>query len=116
MKVALPYPHKFLWPNGRTRSVQAKAREIAKHKCWARTASMAEGRQAFAADAFPLPVKITVGGKKTGPLPDADNVVAAAKSYIDGIALWLGVNDRDFAAPTVDFGPRTDSFEIEVGQ
>lgn len=60
-------------------------------------------------------VRVIVHAKPKGPLPDADNCIAAAKSYLDGIADRLGINDRQFAAPTVAFAtPRDGKFIIEV--
>jgi hypothetical protein len=61
-------------------------------------------------------VHIVVHAKPKGPLPDRDNCVAAAKAYLDGIAQRLGVNDRHFATPTVEFAaPRDGRFVIEIG-
>lgn len=114
MILRLPYPDKLLWPNGRTRSPQAKARKIKSHK------QMAWG-SALAARAGFTPGKsvglhIIVHAKRTGPLPDKDNVVAACKSYQDGIAQALGIDDKHFATPTVEFAStRTGEFVIRVG-
>jgi len=91
-----------------------KAREIKKHRQWA----------AFAAKAAPLrigdspiPVHIICRPKSRGPAPDRDAVSAAAKSYIDGIADAIGINDRHFAAPTVEIATeRTGQFIISIGE
>lgn len=118
MIVELPYPHKSLWPNGRAHHM-AQAREVKKHREWAITATAAAGfeaRQQVRLLSAPIPVTITVYGKPSGPLPDSDNCVAAAKSLIDGIAYKLDLNDRDFAAPKVVFAPERKSlFVIEIG-
>lgn len=115
MKLDLPYPAKALWPNGRAHH-QAKAREAKKHRQWGYNTAMAGGRVAFAPDAFPLRVRITVHAKPKGPLPDRDNVSAAAKSLLDGIADWIGVDDKHFAAPVVEFAePRNGRFIVEIG-
>ena len=111
--VSLPYPHKALWPNGRVHWGE-KAREVKKHKRWAYDAMRAAS---FCIADSPIPVHITVHPKRTGPLPDRDNCIAAAKAYLDGIADYLCVNDRHFAAPTVEFAPeRTGQFCITVGE
>lgn len=117
MIVDLPYPHPYLWPNGRTRSWRAKAAKVKDHRLWATIAAQAfygvdrprySQEQRFA-------VRITVHGKQFGPLPDADGVVASVKSYLDGIAPVMGVNDRQFDAPTVRFlSPRNSRFIVEV--
>lgn len=115
--VDLPWPAKILWPNGRTRSVHGRARLVKHHRAWgdgAVLAALKGTRPTFAPDQR-FAIKITVHAKPTGPLPDADNCVAAAKNYLDGIADRLGINDRQFAAPTVEFAtPRDGRFIIEV--
>jgi crossover junction endodeoxyribonuclease RusA len=113
MKLDLPYPDKALWPNGRPHHM-AKARQVKKHREWAWIAARADLSAFRACD--PVPVRITVHGKPRGPLPDKDGVIGAAKSYLDGIADAIRVNDRTFAAPTVEFAAdRTGRFVIEVG-
>ena len=111
MIVSLHFPHKLLWPNGSVGNRHAKAREAAKHKQWAWTAAKgahgapeaSEGQRA---------IKLIVYPKAKGAAPDRDNCIAASKHYLDGIAQALGVNDRSFAAPTVEFGPREGRFEF----
>ena len=105
MILSLPYPDKLLWPNGRTRSHHAKARVVKKHKEWARTAALAERAAAPAGDRLQLVA--TFACKPAGPLPDKDNAAASLKSYQDGIAAALGVDDRHFAQPLVVFGARS---------
>ena len=117
--VRLPYPAKLLWPNGRTRNHQAKAAQVRKHREWANLATLeAVGRRAIGWPVGSIPVRIMVTGKAGGPFPDEDNVVASAKSYLDGIAERLGVNDRRFAAPAVEFVGRSKlgAFAIMIGR
>lgn len=114
MIISLPYPHKILWPNGRTRNPRAKAGEIRKHRQWAHMAALAARADFVADDGIGL--HITVHAKPKGPLPDKDNVVASVKAYQDGIAQALGIDDKHFATPTVEFAsPRTGEFVIRVG-
>lgn len=109
----LPYPHKLLWPNGSRGSYRAVAGQKRKHKDWA-TALI--GRQRPALDTGLVAIRLTVRPMPRGPLPDRDNCVAALKVYIDAIAKAIGVNDKNFAAPTVEFAAeRTGRFVIEVG-
>lgn len=129
IRVELPYPHKLLWPNGSRGHVQSVASEKRKHKLWADLAALEAVQIAgiatryaeycggsVAADTPPLRLNFVIHAKPKGPLPDRDNCVAAAKAYLDGIAQRLGVNDRMFAAPTVEFAtPRNGRFVIEVG-
>lgn len=111
----LPYPHKALWPNGRAH-YQAKARETKKHRDWAISLARGQLPVCFQHNGEPIPIHITVSGKAKGPLPDADNCSASAKAYLDGIAFALGVNDRNFQAPVVDYlDARQSRFYIRVG-
>lgn len=117
MIVSCPYPAKALWPNGRPHWA-TKAREVKKHRGWARYAALEalQSQNMIWLGEGPIPVAIRVHGKPKGPLPDKDGVVGAAKSLIDGISDALGINDRHFAAPTVEFAAnRTSRFVIEVG-
>jgi crossover junction endodeoxyribonuclease RusA len=111
--IVLPYPHKSLWPNGRSHWAE-KAREVKKHRKWAYLAA----REAkISIGNGPVPVHIVVQPKARGPAPDRDNAVSACKAYIDGIAEALGVNDRHFAAPTVTISEkRLGRFEISIGE
>ena len=113
MGIILPYPAKALWPNGRAHWAE-KAREVKKHRRWAYLA-MREASLCIADN--PIPVHITVYPKARGPVPDRDNIIAASKSYIDGIADYLSVDDKFFAAPTVTIAEkRLGKFEIQVGE
>jgi crossover junction endodeoxyribonuclease RusA len=99
--IELPYPHKALWPNGRSHFM-AKAREAKKHRAWAKLATLA-------ANDRPATVSgliVTVYPKPTGPLPDKDNACAAVKAYQDGIAEAYGLDDRTFGQPRIQFGER----------
>ncbi len=115
MIVDLPYPDKNLWPNGRGHH-HAIARQKVKHRGWAMAGTWEVfGTIAPANHPDRIPIKIVVSGKKTGPLPDKDNCSAAAKSYLDGIADALHINDRHFEAPVVEFDTaRKSRFYIEV--
>lgn len=103
--IELPFPHKVLWPNGRTRSVQGKARITKQHKDWATLATKAYLSR-FDAPAVPSSLVFTVRPKPRGPMPDKDNASAAMKAYQDGIALALGINDATLGEPRILFGDR----------
>lgn len=45
---------------------------------------------------------------------DADNLVSRIKGHLDGIAQVLGVNDRMFQAPTVEWADRCDRGRLIV--
>lgn len=114
MKLDLPFPHKLLWPNGSRGSDRAVAGQKRRHKDWAIWAAKAADRPVLAGGL--VPIRLTVHAKAYGPLPDRDNCIAALKVYQDAIASVIGVNDKDFAVPSVEFSPfRTGRFVIEVG-
>lgn len=108
----LPYPHKVLWPNGRTNS-PAYRRSIQKaHKDWAFKAAGCGLTRLPNGEA--VKVRLIVSPMPRGPLPDKDNVIAACKYYLDGIALAIGVNDRFFSAPEVVFEERRQYGNLKV--
>ncbi|MDT0507520.1 hypothetical protein [Novosphingobium sp. MMS21-SN21R] len=115
MKIVLPYPDRLLWPNGRGH-YHAKGRQVTKHRGWAMAATWEQTRgNKPTTPESRVKVKLTVSAKPRGPLPDKDNCSAAAKSYLDGIADALGINDRLFDAPVVEFdAARTSQFILEV--
>jgi len=114
MILQLPYPHKSLWPNGRAHW-GTKADQTRKHRAWAFHAAKAALPVCFKHNGERIPVRLTVSGKKTGALPDADNCLASCKAYFDGIADALGVNDSLFDPQPVHFSGRMSNFVIEVG-
>lgn len=114
MRLILPYPARALWPNARSHWA-IKARETKKARACAWGA--AKACPGIALGNGPIPVTITLRPKATGPVPDADNIVAAAKAYLDGAAQAIGVNDKHFAAPTVRIDDqRTGQMIVEVGR
>lgn len=97
----LPFPEKALWPNGRAHW-GAKARAVAKHRTRAYLAVLAGGAPK-AEPGSRVSITVTVHPKTRHPI-DRDNCVAALKSYIDGFADALGVDDRNFETPEIAFG------------
>lgn len=57
---------------------------------------------------------IMVHPMPVGPVPDQQNIIAALKAHFDGIADALGVNDKLFNAPTLEFIERTRNGKIYV--
>ncbi len=111
--IVLPYPAKALWPNGRAHWAE-KAREVKKHRQWAMIAAKAASLRVGDS---PIPVHVVCHPKKTSVDPDKDNIVAACKSYIDGIAKALGVDDKHFAAPTVEVSKdKSGKFVFYIGE
>lgn len=110
--VSLPWPHKVLWPNGRTRNPRYKAAETAKHKQWAW--AVATAAKLVAPDGR-IPVLLTFYPKPRGPAPDKDNCQASAKAYLDGIAKAMGVDDRLFDPRTEIASDRGGKVVITIG-
>lgn len=119
MIVPLPWPADLLWPNKRGNKVNHHALAAVKRKARSdagfATITARGERKAFQHDG-PIPIKLLVWPKRFGPHPDRDNCVAAVKVQLDAIAEQLGVNDRDFLAPVVEFcTPRVGKMEVHVG-
>ncbi|WP_370309274.1 hypothetical protein [Sphingobium abikonense] len=106
MRIDLPYPHKALWPNGRSHWA-AKGRETKKHRQWANAAMKGCLPPAFQHDGSAVRLRATFTAKSRGPEPDKDNACASLKAYQDGIAEALGLDDRHFGQPVVHFVGRS---------
>lgn len=117
MKIVLPWPDRRLSPNARVHwrvkhAVKAPAREAGKYATYEAVAGgMREARAAFAGDQ-PIPVTITFYPPDKR-LRDDDNMIGSLKSFRDGIAEALGVNDRRFR-PTYQFAEPQKPGRIEV--
>ena len=97
----LPFPAKALWPNGRPAHWAEKSRAVKSHRAWALAAALAAGVKSLPASArYDIAVPVH---PKTANAIDADNAVASLKSYLDGIADALGVDDRTFNTPSIAF-------------
>lgn len=98
----LPYPHKSLWPNGRSHWA-TKARETKKHRTWAYVSTIGVGLGGAGKTASRVDWSVTFC-PKTRHAVDNDNARASLKAYADGIADALGIDDKLFNAPSVTFG------------
>ena len=96
----LPFPAKALWPNGRAHWA-VKARAVKSHRKAAWATALAAGLRASDAPGFSIAVIVH---PRTRNLIDRDNCVASLKSYLDGIADALGVDDQTFDTPSILFG------------
>lgn len=116
LRIELSWPAPELSPNGRAHPmVVARFKKAARNEAgWATKIarpirwSPPEGE---------IPVRIIAHPKPTGPKPDADNLIASMKAAFDGIADVLEVNDRQFAAPTIEWGERCRNglIVVEIG-
>src|SRR5690606_23702237 len=57
--------------------------------------------QCFQTSRWPLTIHIMVGWEPRRQMMDDDNIKASMKSYLDGIADVLGIDDRNFIIGTV---------------
>jgi len=93
MNVTLPWPPKDLSPNAR-RHYMAHARAKKKYREACRILALAAGVKALAG-AERLHVELTFYPPDRRPR-DQDNMLAAMKSGLDGLADALGLDDRKF--------------------
>jgi len=99
IQVVLPWPHKHLSPNARVHWA-TKAREVKKHRQWAHWATPAR----LQVEAARLAVTVTFNPPDKRSR-DADNLMASCKSYLDGIADSLGIDDSVFDLEKPVHGP-----------
>ena len=97
--VVLPWPHKSLSPNARVHHL-AKGREVKKHRQWARWATPAR----LHVEAERLSVAVTFNPPDERRR-DRDNLMASVKSFLDGIADALGIDDSRFDLQAPVIGP-----------
>lgn len=99
IQVVLPWPHKNLSPNARVHHM-AKATLVKKHRQWARWATPA--RLQVEAERLSLTITFNPPDKRRR---DTDNLLASVKSYFDGIADALGIDDIRFEIEKPIHGP-----------
>lgn len=110
--IELNWPAKELSPN-------ARVHHMVKHR-FAKAAKTEAGWATKLVRPFnwahdgPLAVHVTAYPPKHWSTGDADNLIAQLKSHFDGIAAVLGVNDRQFEAPTVKWADKTECGKVVV--
>lgn len=114
LSIDLSWPAKELWPNGGTPHPMVLGRFKKAAKNEAGWATKIVRPFSYAPPEAPIKVHLIAHPKPTGPHPDKDNLIASLKAHLDGIAEVLGVNDRDFEAPTVTFADRCQRGRITV--
>jgi crossover junction endodeoxyribonuclease RusA len=105
LHIELGWPAEQLSPNSRAHHmVLHRFKKAAKTEAqWATKIAMPFD---WAPAGETIKVHLIAHPKPTGPHPDADNFIASCKAALDGIATALGVNDRTFEAPTVEWADR----------
>lgn len=99
--VRLPFPHASLFPNRKNGHHWAKTNDMKKSQMsHAFYATKAAG--SFSAPDGDIPISLlflTPDGRHR----DADNMLAASKGILDGVALALGIDDSRFRPVLVDW-------------
>jgi crossover junction endodeoxyribonuclease RusA len=99
MLITLPWPDKGLSPNARLHwAPKAMLKKLARQGAWAKASNAMSGAgvcKSACAGTDKIPVTITFYPPDKR-LRDDDNMVGSFKSYRDGIADALGVDDRRF--------------------
>lgn len=94
VRVILPWPHRNLSPNARVHwAVKARSVKNARHAARVLTLQALKLRRPDWSAGVLLHWNFH---PKTANLPDGDNAEAACKSYRDGIADALGIDDSNF--------------------
>ncbi len=110
--IEMTWPAKELSPN-------ARVHFMTKHR-FAKAAKTEAGWATKIARPFdwahdgPFAIQVTAYPPKNWSTGDNDNLIARLKSHFDGIAEVLGVNDSQFAAPTVKWADKTERGHIVV--
>lgn len=110
--IELSWPAKELSPNARVHHM-VKHRHAKAAKTEAGWATKLVLPFNWAHDG-PLSVHVTAYPPKYWSTADADNFIARLKSHFDGIAAVLGVNDRQFQAPTIKWSDKTERGKVVV--
>lgn len=101
--IDLGWPDKVLWPNGghgHYMKVHRFKKAARIEAGWA-TKLAIQGKD-FEHDGGEIPIHI-VAHPKTANAVDKQNLIASLKAHFDGIADVLEVDDKHFAAPTVEW-------------
>jgi crossover junction endodeoxyribonuclease RusA len=109
LEIGLSWPAAELSPN-------ARVHPMVKHR-FAKAAKTEAGwaaKIALPSKWEPAAVHLIAHPPKAWRTGDDDNLVARVKSHLDGIAEILGVNDRIFQAPTVEWADRCERGQLIV--
>lgn len=115
MKLILPYPDKELMPNRKNGHHWAKtkgSKDTARDEAFYITLGAMKANALHTDGLIPLNITFVQSDKRHR---DLDNLLAASKPAIDGIAKALNVDDSIFEPITIKRGYNTKSFmEVEI--
>jgi crossover junction endodeoxyribonuclease RusA len=109
MKIYLPWPPSKLSPNSRTYWRAKNPIKVAyREECY----RIARNKQEqIKGDLFRVTITFHPPDRRSR---DLDNVLASAKSGIDGVCMALGINDKQLRPITLDWGTVRRNGEIEI--
>lgn len=111
--IELGWPAPELSPNARVHPL-VRHRFAKAAKVEARWVTMIARPLRYAPPEGDIPLKIVAHPPKNWRTGDRDNLVARLKSHIDGIAKALGINDRRFESPTVEWGDKCERGKVII--
>ena len=120
MIIILPFPSPKLNPNranGGHWSSTCKLRKAARMEAFAITVNeVRKSGLALSKDGGSVPLKITFV-QPDKRQRDRDNLLAACKPHLDGIADGLGINDAQFEPVTIcrEYGNKPGFVKVEIG-
>ena len=119
MKIELSWPEPVLWPNNKAHDMaKARARKVAKHEAYYAAKQALDGQPFAQSSDAVISVKITGHRPRRVRKIDTDNLQAALKAALDGIALALEIDDSHFR-PVTGWGqdmPPRGRVVVEVGE
>lgn len=110
LEIDLSWPAKQLSPNARVHYM-VKHRYSKAAKIEAGWATKIARPINFGGDRFDVHIRAYPPSNRNR---DADNLIASLKPHLDGIADVLGVNDRTFNAPTLEWADPTERGKIVI--
>ena len=120
MIIILPFPDARLNPNrsnGNHWASTAKLRKAARIEAFTITVNKVRKFElSFSKDSGSVPLKITFI-QPDKRQRDRDNLLAAFKPHLDGIADGLGINDAQFEPVTIcrEYGNKPGGVKVEIG-
>ena len=101
-RVELPWPHRWLHPNARTHWAQkaTAAKNARRTACYT---ALEAGARGMAADALDIAITFYPPDKRRR---DVDGMLSSVKSYLDGIADVVGVDDSNWRISMQKAEPR----------
>lgn len=112
MKIVLSYPNKALSPNranGKHWGSTRKLKDIAMQEAYTITKSLMRTKPNIPDEKIAIDIKFVQTDRRKR---DLDNLLAASKASLDGIAMALGIDDKNFEPITLKRGygdePRTE--------